>query len=36
LRFLDSRNVVVGLKAKGEGKKDKTGFVVWFFQSFYF
>jgi hypothetical protein len=28
LRFLDSRNVVVGLKAKGEGKKDKTGFVV--------
>lgn len=28
LRFLDSRNVVVGLKAKGEAKKDKSGFVV--------
>lgn len=28
LRFLDKRNVVVGLKAKGEAKKDKTGFVV--------
>ena len=28
LRFLDKRNVVVGLKAKGDGKKDKSGFVV--------
>jgi hypothetical protein len=28
LRFLDARNVVVGLKAKGDGKKDSTGFVV--------
>lgn len=27
LRFLDSRGVVVGLKAKGAGKKDKSGFV---------
>jgi hypothetical protein len=29
LRFLDSRGVVVGLRAKGEAKKDSTsGFVV--------
>ena len=28
LRFLDARNVVVGLKAKGDGKKDSTGFVI--------
>lgn len=28
LRFLDRRNVVVGLKVKGDGKKDATGFVV--------
>ena len=28
LRFLDSHNVVVGLKAKGEAKKDVSGFVV--------
>lgn len=28
LRFLDPKNVVVGLYAKGAGKKDKTGFVV--------
>jgi hypothetical protein len=28
LRFLDPRNVVVGLKAKGPAKKDKSGFVV--------
>lgn len=28
LRFLDQRNVVVGLKAKGKAKKDNTGFVV--------
>lgn len=28
LRFLDPKNVVVGLYHKGDGKKDKTGFVV--------
>ena len=28
LRFLDKKNVIVGLKAKGKGKKDKSGFVV--------
>ena len=28
LRFLDKKNVVVGLKAKGDAKKDATGFVV--------
>jgi hypothetical protein len=28
LRFLDKKGVIVGLKAKGDGKKDKTGFVV--------
>lgn len=28
LRFLDKKGVVVGLKAKGKGKYDKTGFVV--------
>ncbi len=28
LRFLDDRGVVVGLKAKGRGKKDESGFVV--------
>lgn len=27
-RFLDKSGVVVGLTAKGKGKKDKTGFVV--------
>ena len=27
-RFLDRSGVVVGLTAKGKGKKDKTGFVV--------
>jgi hypothetical protein len=27
LRFLDPQNVVVGLRAKGKAKKDKTGFV---------
>ena len=27
-RFLDKSGVVVGLLAKGKGKKDKTGFVV--------
>ena len=28
LRFLDKRGVIVGLKAKGKAKQDKTGFVV--------
>ncbi len=28
LRFLDGKNVIVGLKAKGDAKKDTSGFVV--------
>jgi hypothetical protein len=28
LRFLDAKNIIVGLKAKGKGKKDNSGFVV--------
>lgn len=28
LRFLDPKNVIVGLRAKGKAKKDTTGFVV--------
>ena len=28
LRFLDKRGVIVGLKAKGDGKKDTSGFVI--------
>jgi hypothetical protein len=28
LRFLDEKGVIVGLKAKGKGKKDETGFVI--------
>ena len=28
LRFLDPKGVIVGLKAKGRGKKDTSGFVV--------
>lgn len=28
LRFLDPKNCIVGLKAKGPAKKDKSGFVV--------
>ena len=28
LRFIDPRGTVVGLKAKGEAKKDTSGFVV--------
>ena len=28
LRFRDPRGVIVGLRAKGRGKKDNTGFVV--------
>jgi len=29
LRFLDGSGVVVGLKAKGKGKRDKSGFVIY-------
>jgi hypothetical protein len=28
LRFLDPKGVIVGLKAKGKGKRDTSGFVV--------
>jgi hypothetical protein len=28
LRFLDPKNSIVGLKAKGKAKKDKSGFVI--------
>jgi hypothetical protein len=28
LRFLDRQNVIVGLKAKGQGKNDRSGFVI--------
>ena len=28
LRFLDEKNVIVGLKAKGKAKKDTSGFVI--------
>jgi len=28
LRFLDEKNVVVGLKAKGKGRKNQSGFIV--------
>lgn len=28
LRFLDSKGVIVGLKAKGKAKKDTSGFVI--------
>ena len=28
LRFLDARGRIVGLRAKGQGKKDESGFVV--------
>lgn len=28
LRFLDPKNVIVGLRAKGKAKKDTSGFVV--------
>jgi hypothetical protein len=28
LRYFDKQNVVVGLKAKGDAKKDKSGFVI--------
>jgi hypothetical protein len=28
LRFLDPKNIIVGLKAKGQAKKDYSGFVI--------
>ena len=28
LRFLDPKNVIVGLYAKGKAKKDTSGFVI--------
>lgn len=28
LRFLDEKNVIVGLKAKGKARKDSSGFVI--------
>lgn len=28
VRFLDGKGVIVGLKAKGRGKKDESGFVI--------
>jgi len=28
LRFLDPKNVIVGLKAKGKARKDTSGFVI--------
>lgn len=28
LRFLDEKGVIVGLKVKGQGKKDESGFVI--------
>jgi hypothetical protein len=28
LRFLDQKNVIVGLIAKGKGKRDESGFVL--------
>jgi len=33
LRFLDPKGVVLGLKAKGRAKKDRTGFVVFMNQA---
>jgi len=29
LRFLDPKGRIVALKAKGDAKKDKSGFVIW-------
>jgi uncharacterized protein YrrD len=29
LRFLDEKGKIVALKAKGDAKKDKSGFVIW-------
>lgn len=28
LRYFDPKNVIIGLKAKGDAKKDKSGFVI--------
>jgi hypothetical protein len=28
LRFLDDKNAVIGLKAKGRARKDTSGFVI--------
>ena len=28
LRFMDAKGVIVGLVAKGKGKKDASGFVL--------
>jgi hypothetical protein len=28
LRFIDPTHVIVGLRAKGDAKKDRSGFVV--------
>ena len=28
VRFMDAKGVIVGLKAKGEGKRDESGFVI--------
>jgi hypothetical protein len=28
LRYFDPKNVIIGLKAKGQAKKDKSGFVI--------
>jgi len=33
LRFLDPKGVVLGLKAKGRAKKDRSGFVVFMQQA---
>jgi hypothetical protein len=33
LRFLDPKGVILGLKAKGRAKKDRTGFVVFMKQA---
>jgi hypothetical protein len=27
-RFIEDKNLVIGLKAKGKARQDKTGFVV--------
>jgi len=27
-RFIEDKNIIVGLKAKGKARKDTTGFVI--------
>jgi hypothetical protein len=27
-RFIEDKNIIVGLKAKGKARQDKTGFVI--------